>query len=197
MLWALFTLGFEWEAYEFFTFLLETVSTGPLQIMYGIGGERDLPEQTLDHLSCYEGARPVRVGNGAWDQKQHDAWGMLLDSVAIHSRRLGQQLPKAAWELIARLVDSAATAWQEPDRGIWEVRGEPKHFTASKVLCWVASTVERGWPTSAATTNARTGGAAWPTRFTRTSASAGWTSVAYSCSTMRLTPWTPRRCSSR
>ena len=142
MLRGLLALGFEWEAYEFFAFLLETAATGPLQIMYGIGGERELHEQTLDHLSGYEGARPVRTGNGAWDQKQHDVWGMLLDSVYTHARRLGQQLPRPGWELIARLVDDAAAAWREPDRGIWEVRGEPKHFTASKVLCWVA--LDRG-----------------------------------------------------
>jgi GH15 family glucan-1,4-alpha-glucosidase len=142
MLRGLFTLGFEWEAYEFFAFMLEAAAGSSLQIMYGIGGERELHEQTLDHLSGYEGARPVRIGNGAWDQKQHDVWGMLLDSVWSHSRRLGQQLPKPGWELIAGLVDDAAAAWKEPDRGIWEVRGEPKQFTASKVLCWVA--LDRG-----------------------------------------------------
>lgn len=143
MLWGLFTLGFEWEAYEFYAFVLETVKTHPLQIMYGIDGERELEEETLDHLSGYEGACPVRIGNGAWNQKQHDMWGMLLDSVAIHSaQQLSQQLPRIAWDLIAGLVDDAAEQWREPDRGIWEVRGDPKHFTASKVMCWVA--LDRG-----------------------------------------------------
>jgi GH15 family glucan-1,4-alpha-glucosidase len=142
MLRGLFALGFEWEAYEFLAFMLEAVAAGPLQIMYGIGGERELHEHTLDHLSGYDGARPVRIGNGAWDQKQHDVWGMLLDSVFIHGRRIGQQLPGPGWELISRLADDAAAAWREPDRGIWEVRGEPKHFTASKALCWVA--LDRG-----------------------------------------------------
>jgi alpha,alpha-trehalase len=143
MLWGLFTLDFEWEAFEFFAFVMETVGSNPLQIMYGIGGEHDLTEKTLDHLSGYQGARPVRTGNGAFDQKQHDVWGMLIDSIAIHARHgLSQQLPKAAWELIAGLVDDASTQWSEPDRGIWEVRGDPKHFTASKVLCWVA--LDRG-----------------------------------------------------
>jgi GH15 family glucan-1,4-alpha-glucosidase len=139
MLRGLFALGFEWEAYEFFAFLLEAVAAGPLQNMNGIGGERELEESTLDHLSGYEGARPVRVGNGAWNQKQHDVWGMLLDSVQSHAGRLGQQMPKAGWDMIAALVDDAAVAWKEPDRGIWEVRGEPKHFTSSKVMCWVAA----------------------------------------------------------
>ena len=87
---------------------------------------------------------PARFASatGPGDQKQHDVWGMLLDSVFIHGRRIGQQLPGPGWELIARLADDAAAAWREPDRGIWEVRGEPQHFTASKVLCWVA--LDRG-----------------------------------------------------
>ncbi len=144
LLWGLQTLGFEWEAYEFFAFLIETVTAADnLQIMYGIGGETRLDEQELEHLSGYEGARPVRVGNGAYDQRQHDVWGMVLDSVAMHARNgLVEQLPEPVWERMTRLVEEAITHWQEPDRGIWEVRGEPKHFTASKVLCWVA--VDRG-----------------------------------------------------
>jgi GH15 family glucan-1,4-alpha-glucosidase len=142
MLRGLLTLGFDWEAYEFFAFMLEAAGGDGLQIMYGVGGERDLTESTLDHLSGYDGARPVRIGNGAWDQQQHDVWGMLLDSVAIHARYLGQQLPASAWEVIARLVERAAEVWSQPDRGIWEVRGEPRHFTASKALCWVA--MDRG-----------------------------------------------------
>ncbi len=143
MLWGLFTLGFEWEAFEFFAFVMQTVGTKPLQIMYGIDGEHDLTERTLDHLSGYGGARPVRIGNGAYNQKQHDVWGMLLDSLAIHSSHgFTQQLPEASWEMIAGFVDDAAAQWSEPDRGIWEVRGEPRHFTASKVLCWVA--MDRG-----------------------------------------------------
>jgi GH15 family glucan-1,4-alpha-glucosidase len=143
MLWGLFTLGFEWEAYEFFAFVIESVGAEGLQIMYGIGGEKELDEQTLDHLSGYEGARPVRIGNGAYDQRQHDVWGMLLDSISIHSRhRLAQQIAAPAWERIATLVEQAAAHWREPDRGIWEVRGEPQHFTASKIMCWVA--LDRG-----------------------------------------------------
>jgi alpha,alpha-trehalase len=144
LLWGLFTLGFEWEAFEYFTFLVETVAGDEVQIMYGIGGEKDLAEQTLDHLSGYGGAKPVRIGNGAFDQKQHDVWGMLLDSFAVHTRHRGlsQQLPRAAWDLLSGFVDDAIAAWRDPDRGIWEVRGEPRHFTASKVMCWVA--VDRG-----------------------------------------------------
>ena len=143
MLWALFTLGFEWEAYEYFAFLTESVAAGPLQVMYGIDGERELAESTLDHLSGYGGARPVRIGNGAYRQQQHDVWGMLVDSIAVHSRQArSEELPPTTWELIASFVDDAAENWRKPDRGIWEVRGEPKHFTASKVMCWVA--LDRG-----------------------------------------------------
>jgi GH15 family glucan-1,4-alpha-glucosidase len=144
LLWGLFTLGFEWEAFEYFSFLAETVAGGDVQIMYGIDGEKDLTEHTLDHLYGYGGARPVRIGNGAFDQKQHDVWGMLVDSFALHVRHngLAQQLPRPAWEMIAGYVEDAIAHWREPDRGIWEVRGDPKHFTASKVLCWVA--LDRG-----------------------------------------------------
>ena len=141
---ALHALGFEWESFEYFAFVLEAVSGAArddewaLQIMYGIGGETDLTEHTLDHLSGYRNSRPVRIGNGAYDQQQHDVWGMLLDSLAIHSRRDGVIAP-AIWEAVAGLVDQAIERNPEPDQGIWEMRGDPKHFVASKVMCWVAA----------------------------------------------------------
>jgi GH15 family glucan-1,4-alpha-glucosidase len=148
MLRSLYHLGFEWEALEYFAFVLEAVtadSKGPevdLQVMYGIGGERDLTERTLDHLSGYANSRPVRVGNGAWNQRQNDVWGMLLDAVDTHIHRSAAQILPPAWESLASLVDQAIARHVEPDQGIWEIRGDPAHFTASKVLCWVA--VERG-----------------------------------------------------
>jgi GH15 family glucan-1,4-alpha-glucosidase len=148
MLRALLRLGFEWEAYEYFAFLMEALLGGGIQIMYGIGGERDLPERTLDHLSGYRGARPVRVGNGAFDQRQHDVWGMILDSVYTHARHGGAHIGPAGWSGVVQLVDAAVAHWQEPDRGIWEIRGEPEHFTASKVMCWVAA--DRGAKLAAA-----------------------------------------------
>ena len=88
MLWGLYTLGFDWEANDFFYFIADVAEKeqNTLQIMYGIDGEDELVEQTLDHLSGYEGARPVRIGNGAYDQEQHDVWGALLDSVYLHTR---------------------------------------------------------------------------------------------------------------
>jgi len=145
MLRSLYRLGFGWEAIEYFGFILDAVTGGDLnrvpelQIMYGIGGERDLTERTLDHLSGYGGARPVRVGNGAWNQQQHDVWGMILDALDVQFRRGASQIVAPVWEALAGFVDAALAHWREPDQGIWEVRGEPKHFTASKVMCWVAA----------------------------------------------------------
>jgi alpha,alpha-trehalase len=143
MLWGLYTLGFEWEANDFFYFLEDVAEAEEdrLQIMYGIGGEAELPERTLDHLSGYEGARPVRVGNGAYRQHQHDVWGAILDSFYLHTRTR-DQLPERVWPILVRQVESALEHWREPDQGIWEIRGEPKHFTSSKLMCWVA--VDRG-----------------------------------------------------
>ncbi len=145
MLRSLYRLGFDWEALEYFAFVLESVGQGKfdkpfeLQIMYGIGGERDLTERTLDHLSGYEGASPVRVGNGAWDQHQNDVWGMLLDAVETHLSKGAAQIVHAVWEGLAGLVEEALTHSGDADQGIWEIRGEPQHFTASAVLCWVAA----------------------------------------------------------
>jgi GH15 family glucan-1,4-alpha-glucosidase len=123
MLWGLYTLGFDWEANDFFYFLAELAEAeeGRLQIMYGIGGESELPEQALDHLSGYEGARPVRVGNDAYQQEQHDVWGAILDSFYLHTRSR-DQLPERIWPILVRQVDSALAHWREPDRGIWEIR---------------------------------------------------------------------------
>jgi alpha,alpha-trehalase len=148
MLRSLYRLGFEWEALEYFAFVIEAVG-GPspvggweLQIMYGIGGERDLTEHTLDHMTGYDGASPVRTGNGAWNQKQNDVWGMLLDAVDTQLRQGAAQFSPVVWEGLATLVEAAITHQEDPDQGIWEIRGDPQHFTASKVLCWVA--MDRG-----------------------------------------------------
>ena len=145
MLRSLYELGFGWEAIEYFGFIINAVSSGDrngpfeLQVMYGIGGERELTERTLDHLSGWRGARPVRVGNGAWNQRQHDVWGMILDAVDVQFRRNASQIEMPLWEGLAGFVQAALEHWREPDQGLWEVRGEPKHFTASKVMCWVAA----------------------------------------------------------
>jgi alpha,alpha-trehalase len=142
-LWALYSLGFEEEANDFFYFVADMAEAeeGQLQIMYGIGGESKLEEQLLEHLSGYDQSRPVRIGNGAYNQDQHDVWGAVLDSIYLHTRSR-DQLPDRLWPIIKRQVERALERWREPDRGIWEVRGDPKHFTSSKLMCWVA--VDRG-----------------------------------------------------
>jgi GH15 family glucan-1,4-alpha-glucosidase len=145
MLRSLYRLGFDWEALEYWGFVIDAVTGGDLsrrtelQIMYGIGGERDLTERTLDHLSGWRGARPVRIGNGAWNQQQHDVWGMIIDALDVQFHQGAAQIVAPVWEALAGFVDAALEHWREPDQGIWEVRGDPKHFTASKVMCWVAA----------------------------------------------------------
>ncbi len=141
-LWGLYTLGFDREADDFFYFIADACRDGSdLQVLYGVGGERELPEQSLPHLGGYEGAWPVRVGNAAFDQKQHDVWGAMLDSLLLHARSRSR-LQESFWPILKRQVEVAAEHWEEPDRGIWEVRGEPQHFTSSKFMCWVA--LDRG-----------------------------------------------------
>src|SRR5271169_5965127 len=143
MLWALYTLGFDEEANDFFYFVedMAEAEEGRLHVMYGIGGESKLQEQELEHLSGYDHARPVRIGNGAYNQVQHDIWGSVLDSFYLHAKSR-EQIPETLWPVLKKQVEEAIEHWREPDRGIWEVRGEPQHFTSSKVMCWVA--LDRG-----------------------------------------------------
>jgi alpha,alpha-trehalase len=143
MLWGLYTLGFDWEANDFFYFVADVAEAeeGQLQIMYAIDGEAKLPERTLDHLSGYEGAKPVRTGNAAYSQNQHDVWGAVLDSLYLHTKSR-DHLPERIWPIMVKQVEDAIAHWRETDYGLWEVRGEPKHFTSSKLMCWVA--LDRG-----------------------------------------------------
>ena len=142
-LWALHTLGFDHEARDFMRFIVDVCRDHPdLQIMYGIDHERELTEKTLDHLSGYGGAKPVRIGNGAYDQRQNDVWGSLLDSIYVHEKALRGSGTQADRELIRYQVEAAIEAWPHPDQGIWESRGEPQHYVSSKLMIWVA--VDRG-----------------------------------------------------
>jgi alpha,alpha-trehalase len=136
---ALHFMNLDWEADEFMQFVadLEPNQDGALQIMYGIDGRRDLTESTLDHLSGYAGARPVRVGNGAFDQRQNDVFGAVLDSILLHTRR-SQRLPRRLWPIVQTQAECAMAVWKEPDQGIWEARGKPQHYVSSKLMCWVA-----------------------------------------------------------
>jgi GH15 family glucan-1,4-alpha-glucosidase len=136
---ALHWLNLDWEADEFMQFIadLEPNDDGGMQIMYGIDGRRDLKESTLDHLSGYNGARPVRIGNGAFDQRQNDVFGAVLDAILLHSRR-SQRLPRRLWPVVQAQAACATEAWPKPDQGIWEARGAPQHYVSSKLMCWVA-----------------------------------------------------------
>jgi alpha,alpha-trehalase len=136
---ALHWLNLDWEADEFMQFIadLEPNQDGALQIMYGIDGRRDLTESTRDDLSGYAGARPVRVGNGAFDQRQNDVYGAVLDSVLLHTRR-SQRLPRRLWPIVQAQAKCATEVWHDPDQGIWEARGKPQHYVSSKLMCWIA-----------------------------------------------------------
>jgi GH15 family glucan-1,4-alpha-glucosidase len=136
---ALHYLNLDWEADEFMQFVadLEPNDDGGLQIMYGIDGRRDLTESTRDDLSGYGGARPVRIGNGAFDQRQNDVFGAVLDSVLLHTRR-SKRLPRRLWPTVRAQAECAMKVWREPDQGIWEARGAPQHYVSSKLMCWVA-----------------------------------------------------------
>jgi GH15 family glucan-1,4-alpha-glucosidase len=136
---ALHYLDLDWEANEFMQFIadLELNEDGALQIMYGIDGRRDLTETLREELSGYAGARPVRVGNGAFDQRQNDVFGAALDSILLHTRR-SQRLPRRLWPLVRSQAECAKAIWRNPDQGIWEARGKPRHYVSSKLMCWVA-----------------------------------------------------------
>ncbi|MFL6054218.1 MAG: glycoside hydrolase family 15 protein [Actinoallomurus sp.] len=139
-LWAFYTLGFDWEANDFFHFITDVAEAagGHLQIMYGVDGRAELEESTLDHLHGYDGARPVRIGNGAYVQEQHDVWGAIIGSIYLYVRKR-DRLDDRLWAIIVKQVEAALDHWRSPDRGMWEVRGEPQHFTSSKLFCWLAA----------------------------------------------------------
>jgi alpha,alpha-trehalase len=136
---ALHFLNLDWEAEEFMQFVgdLEPNENGALQIMYGIDGRRDLAESLREELSGYAGAHPVRIGNGAYDQRQNDVYGAALDSILLHTRR-SQRLPRRLWPIVQAQAQCATSVWREPDQGIWEARGAPRHYVSSKLMCWVA-----------------------------------------------------------
>jgi GH15 family glucan-1,4-alpha-glucosidase len=140
---ALTALGHHAEADGFRRFIERSAagSADELQIMFGVGGERRLAESTVDSLEGYRRSRPVRVGNDAHRQQQHDVYGQVLD-LAWRWHRRGDSPDDDHWEFLCELVDLAAAVWERPDRGIWEVRSRAQHFVHSKVLCWTA--LDRG-----------------------------------------------------
>jgi len=131
--------GYQDEALAWRDWLVRAIAGAPgqMQIMYGISGERRLPEMTLDWLPGYENSAPVRIGNAAASQLQLDVYGEVMD--ALHQgRKHGLPRHAAAWDVQRALLEHLETCWQEPDEGLWEVRGPRRQFTYSKVMCWVA-----------------------------------------------------------
>ena len=139
MLRALHWLNLDGEADEFMQFVADVAPTddGSLQIMYSIDGRRELSESPRDDLSGYAGARPVRIGNAAFNQRQNDVFGAVLDSILLHTRR-NERLPRRLWPIVESQAACATRVWRDPDQGIWEARGEPRHYVSSKLMCWVA-----------------------------------------------------------
>ncbi|WP_263263408.1 glycoside hydrolase family 15 protein [Pseudomonas sp. RIT-PI-S] len=140
--YAFMRLGFNDEANDFMRWVRARVSScckdpAPLRIVYGIAGEKEFPEQNLDHLTGHLGSRPVRIGNQAYEQKQLDIFGELLDAVYL-ANKYGEAISHEGWENCQVLVNRLCEQWQDTDVGIWEMRGQPQHFLHSRLMCWVA-----------------------------------------------------------
>jgi GH15 family glucan-1,4-alpha-glucosidase len=150
---ALHALGFDTEADDFLAFLGDVLEPSSLKagqrgaprqslkVLYPVDGMASQEEVTLDNLTGYAGSVPVRVGNAAYDQRQFDIFGAIVDCVFEHTRSR-DSLSERSWRIVVQAVEMALSSWREPDRSIWEMRGELKHFTFSKVMCWLA--VDRG-----------------------------------------------------
>ena len=144
-LYGLLRIGFTEEAAQFMGWLESRCQhsnpDGSLQLMYGIDGRSDLTEETLDHLDGYRGSRPVRIGNGAYDQLQLDIYGELMDAVYLYNKH-GDPISYDLWTRLRVLINWVCDNWQQKDEGIWEIRGGQRHFVYSKLMCWVA--IDRG-----------------------------------------------------
>ncbi len=142
---ALYNIGHYEEARRHLRWFVEICrkneDPSKIQIMYGLHGETDVSEIELGHLEGYKKSRPVRVGNGAAKQKQHDIYGELINAI-FETGRYGEEIPEEEFEFITRIVNYVCEIWDTPDSGIWEVRGGPRHFVYSKLMCWVA--LDRG-----------------------------------------------------
>ena len=140
-LYALIRLGFVEETEAFIDWLKNRLSDdaqrGPLQVMYGLDGRQKLDEILLDHLCGYENSRPVRIGNAAYEQLQLDIYGEMMDSMYL-ANKYGHAVTHQSWQNVQRMLDWLRTNWQRPDEGIWEVRGGPREFLHSRLMCWVA-----------------------------------------------------------
>ena len=142
---TMFRVGHTGAARRFMKFIQSSfMSRHDYQIMYGIRGERKLTEVILEHLDGYKGSKPVRIGNDAYHQKQNDSFGYLMDLVWQYYRLMPGTLDEIEdmWEMVKSILATVAEEWRNPDKGIWEIRGEEQHFVSSKVMCWVA--LDRG-----------------------------------------------------
>jgi GH15 family glucan-1,4-alpha-glucosidase len=142
-LWGLYTLGFDREANDFFAFIRDTCQGNPndLRAVSDVDGRPPPPATVLDHLTGYRDCRPVRVGDDTGTHRHVDSSGALLDAIYLHVRTR-DQLPEDLWPIVTAQVEQAVAHWSDPDHGFWDIPGEPRHYTASKMLCWVA--VDRG-----------------------------------------------------
>jgi GH15 family glucan-1,4-alpha-glucosidase len=140
-LYALIRLGFIDETEAFIEWLKDRLSDdaqrGPLQVMYGVDGRQKLEETALDHFRGYENSRPVRIGNAAYQQLQLDIYGEMMDSIYL-ANKYGKPISHTGWQDVQRLLEWLRDNWRRPDEGIWEVRGGPREFLHSRVMCWVA-----------------------------------------------------------
>ena len=140
-LYALIRLGFVDETEAFIEWLKSRLSDdaqrGPLQVMYGLDGRQKLEEISLDHLCGYENSRPVRIGNAAYEQLQLDIYGEMMDSMYL-ANKYGHAVSHEGWQNVHRVLEWLGRNWRRPDEGIWEVRGGPREFIHSRVMCWVA-----------------------------------------------------------
>jgi GH15 family glucan-1,4-alpha-glucosidase len=145
VLYSFLRMGYHEEAHQYMSFLHGVTAApefdGELRVMYGIDGRSNLPEETLEHLDGYKGSRPVRIGNGAFDQLQLDIYGELIDSIYLYDK-WGTPISHETWVTVTALVEWVAANWGREDHGIWEVRGPLRHFVSSKLMCWVA--LDRG-----------------------------------------------------
>jgi hypothetical protein len=174
---------------------LDRNDDGGLQIMYGVDGRRDLTETVREDLAGYGGAQPVRVGNGAFDQRQNDVYGAALDSVLLHSWR-SRRIPRRLWPLVQAQAECAIAVWRQPDQGIWEARGNPRHYVCRRSSCAGSPlTAQRGSGTSREKRRLRPLGQRPQRRSSRTSSSMGSASAACSASTTTPTRSTPRHSS--
>jgi GH15 family glucan-1,4-alpha-glucosidase len=138
-LFSFMSIGYREEAESFFQLVLDATDLRPadLQIMYKVEGEREIPEEILDHLDGYRKSRPVRIGNAAFQQRQLDVWGEILDAAHVY-RRFGGVISDALWQYLVSLVNVVIERWRETDSGIWEIRSSPRRMTYSNMMCWVA-----------------------------------------------------------